>query len=101
MLQLAAVALTTSAETCKCRTKLLDYEKLSLRLFVKLLRSGKPRTVCWDHRPPVVIFTDACHERDSRDLVCGLGTVVIDQATKTKRFFSCALDHEQREFLAS
>ena len=44
-----AVALTTSAETWKRRTKLLDYEKLSLRLFVKLLRSGKSRTVCWDH----------------------------------------------------
>ena len=70
---------------------------------MKALDGKKSRTVCWDHRPrpSVVIFTDACYERDSRDLVCGLGTVVIDQATKTKRFFSCALDHEQREFLAS
>ena len=85
---------------CKRRAKLLDYEKLSLRVSVKLLRSGKPRTVCWDNRPPVVIFTDACYERDSRDLVCGLGAVMIDQATKTKqRFFSCVLDHGQREFL--
>ena len=39
------------------------------------------------------------YERDARDLVCGLGAVLIDKYSCCKRFFSCSLDAEQRAFL--
>ena len=39
------------------------------------------------------------YERDARDLVCGLGAVLIDKYSGCKRFFSCSLDAEQRAFL--
>eukprot|EP00435_Cladocopium_sp_Y103_P052490 s2135_g16.t1 len=85
--------------SCRNRTKLLSHEVLALRLFVKLLKSGKPRTVCWDPKSPTVIFTDACYERESKDLVCGLAAVFMDDHTGKKFFFSCGLDEEQRRFL--
>ena len=84
---------------CRRRSKLLDHEMLSLRLLVKLLKEGKPRTICWDQRLPILMFTDACHERDARDLICGLGGVFIDQSSGRKSFFSCSLKCKQREFL--
>ena len=80
-------------------TKLLDHEILSLRLFVKLLKGGRPRTITTNLEPPVIIFSDACYEKDSRDLVCGLGAVMIDQSKGARRFFACSLDEQQRQFL--
>ena len=90
---------TLKEAACRRYTKLEEHQVLALRLFVKLMQSGKPRTLCWDTKAPIVIFTDACYERDSRDLVCGLGGVFIDQQTGSKRFFSCSLDNTQREIL--
>ena len=84
---------------CRRRTKFTDHEILSLKLFAKMLETGKPRVVTWDKRGSLVIFTDACYERDARDLVCGLGAVLIDESSGCKRFFSCALDAEQRSLL--
>ena len=84
---------------CRKRTKFVDHEILSLRLFAKMLEMGKPRVITWDKRDPLVIFTDACYERDARDLVYGLGAVLVDKYSGCKRFFSCSLDAEQRAFL--
>ena len=35
-----------------------------------------------DKRNSVMVFTDACYERDAKDLVCGLGTALYDELTK-------------------
>ena len=81
------------------RTKLIDAELLSLRLFAKLLQVGKPRTVSWDARNSLVIFTDASYERDAKDLVCGLGGVLLDSDSGLKLCFSTFLDEKQRSVL--
>ena len=58
-----------------------------------------PRQVTTEYQPSVVILTDACYERDSRDRICGLGGVLCDNLAGTKLFFSCQLDAEQRNVL--
>jgi hypothetical protein len=65
----------------------------------KLLSAGKPRAVCWDERPGVVVDTDACYEKDAKDLVCRLGGVLVDGRTDEEFFFSVSLDAEQRALL--
>ena len=52
-------------------------------------------------QPPhsVVIITDACYERESRDRICGVGGTLIDTRTGTKQFFSCELSEDQRRLL--
>jgi hypothetical protein len=84
---------------CRKRSKLDAHHALALRLFVKMMQSGKPRTLSWDDHAPILIFTDACYERDAKDLVCGLGATLLDPSTGSKLFFSCALDSSQREIL--
>ena len=84
---------------CRKRTKFQNHEIHSLKLFSKMLELGRPRVISWDKRNSVVIFTDACYERDAKDLVCGLGAVLYDEFTGNHRFFSCALDEEQRAML--
>ena len=49
---------TLKDSACRRQTKLLDHQILALRLFVKLLKSGKPRELCWDDRAPIAVFTD-------------------------------------------
>lgn len=44
-------------------------------------------------------MTDACYERDSRDWICGLGGILVDQVKGTKLFFSLQLSDEQRVIL--
>jgi hypothetical protein len=80
-------------------TKLQDVDLRALKFFSTLFSNGKPRTVSWDSRPAIVIYTDACYERDSKELICGLGGVVVDGYTGDKFFFSVALDAEQRALL--
>ena len=84
---------------CRRRTDLLDREVTFLKLFVSLMKSDVPREVTTEHKPSVVIITDACYERDSRDRVCGLGGVLCDKLSGTNCFFSCQLDEEQRILL--
>lgn len=45
------------------------------------------------------MITDACCERESRDLICGLGGVLVDNANGLKLFFSCQLSESQRNLL--
>ena len=84
---------------CKRRTNLLDREVTFLKLFVSLLKSDVPREVTSECTQSVVIITDACYERDSRDRICGLGGVLCDSSAGTNCFFSCQLDEEQRSLL--
>ena len=60
---------------CKKKTTFQNHEIHSLKLFSKMLELGRPRVISWDNRNSLVIFTDACYERDAKDLVCGLGAV--------------------------
>ena len=50
------------------RHRFAEHELFALKLSSKLLQHGKPRTVCWDERRPIVIYTDACCEKDSKRL---------------------------------
>ena len=84
---------------CKRKTVLQPREVTFLRLFVSLLKSETPRQVATEYQPSVVILTDACYERESRDRICGLGGVLCDTLAGTKLFFSCQLDVEQRSVL--
>ena len=81
---------------CRRKTNLLDKEITFLKLFVSLLKSDIPREVATEHKHSVVIITDACYEKDSRDRICGLGGILCDQFSGTNCFFSCQLDEEQR-----
>ena len=84
---------------CKRRTRLLDREITFLKLFVSLLKSEVPREVMSEHQQSVIIITDACYEKESRDRVCGLGGVLCDLFSGTNCFFSCQLNDEQRSLL--
>ena len=75
----------------KRRSKIFPNDAHCLRLFVRLLESDEPRLVKSDNLGHVVIMTDACYERDSRTLPCGLGGVLVDTHSNTRQFFSCAL----------
>ena len=84
---------------CRKRTKIGPRDRLFLELFVKLLRSEKSRMVEAERRCHLVIFTDACYERDSREMPCGLGGVLVDPSTNMKKFFSLPLEQEGRALL--
>ena len=84
---------------CRRHTALTKSDLRFLEMFVKLLESGKPRIIKWEPQPAVLIYTDACYERDSDDLICGLGGVLIDSNDNQRLFFSCRLDSKQRAVL--
>ena len=84
---------------CRRRTNLLDREVTFLKLFMSLLKSEVPREVMTEHQQSVIIITDACYEKESRDRVCGLGGVLCDLFSGTNCFFSCQLNDEQRSLL--
>ena len=84
---------------CRRRTNLLDREVTFLKLFMSLLKPEVPREVMTEHQQSVIIITDACYEKESRDRVCGLGGVLCDLFSGTNCFFSCQLNDEQRSLL--
>ena len=55
--------------------KLKEKDVFFLRMSVRLLESNVPREVKHLTDGNVVIFTDACYERDSDKWPCGLGEV--------------------------
>jgi hypothetical protein len=70
-----------------------------LRLFLSWLKSEEePRKISLQ-QISVVMITDACCEKDSRDLICGLGGVLVDEAHGVKLFFFCVLTGKQRFIL--
>ena len=46
-----------------------------------------------------MIYTDACYEKESKSLICGLGGVLVDGFSGEKFFFSISLDAMQRASL--
>ena len=63
---------------CKRKTILEPKEILFLRPFSSLMKSEVQRHILKEQRESVVILSDACYERNSRDRVCGLGGVLVD-----------------------
>eukprot|EP00435_Cladocopium_sp_Y103_P061402 s464_g23.t1 len=84
---------------CRRRSQITDRDAMFLKLFVQLLESEDPRRVVADDGAHTVIFTDACYERDAKDMPCGLGGVFTDPALGKKQFFSCEVDTEKRDLL--
>ncbi len=70
-----------------------------LDLFMSFLMTGTPRLLLPGDDGNVLIFTDACYERESRTWVCGIGGVLVDPTSKSRRFFSLELDEKQRFLL--
>ena len=81
------------------RTKLTDRDRLFLKLFVSLLKSQNPREVSSAQQQSVVIISDACYERDSRNRICGLGGELVDNSCNKNFFFSVELSDDQRSLL--
>lgn len=91
--------LRTLNEFAECRKfRLSPKDSFFLRLFQSLLRNSPPREVRCGLKGNVLVFSDACYERDSRDLVCGLGGVIFVPGLPVQ-FFSLALDSAAREVL--
>ena len=80
------------------RRILTDKDCFFLKVFKQTLTADRPREVKSSGFGNGLIFTDACHEKDSRDLVCGLGGVLITPAGD-RCFFALNLDERIREFL--
>ena len=77
-----------------------DRDAMFLKLFVILLKAEEPRVVFLQYQTSVVMITDACYEKDSRDRICGLGGIVVDNSLGVNIFFSCELSEKQRNILA-
>ena len=65
-----------------------------LGLFVEMLRCGKPRIIQKFATEQVLIFTEACCEKDAREWRGGAGGVLIDLASNRWEFFSIELNEE-------
>lgn len=72
-------------------------DKFFLLMFRDLLQSNVPREVRSLSDENVVIFTDACYERNDSSWPCGLGGVIV--AENSVAYFSVAVDQEMRALL--
>ena len=70
-----------------------------LACFQDLLQRGTPRELSALGNEHVLIFTDACYERDSRTWVCGLGGCFLDVSSGCREWFSVELSPAQRHLL--
>jgi hypothetical protein len=85
--------------SCRRRSRITTSDALFLKLFLSLLKSEEPREISLQHESSVVMITDACYDRESRDLICGLGGVLVDNVRGLRLFFSCRLSEQQRVLL--
>ena len=60
------------------KLKLQSKDKFFINLFKELLQNNIPREVCALGNCNVIVFTDACYERDSLVWPCGLGGVLCE-----------------------
>ena len=79
------------------RSKTTEKNIFFLRMFHDLLEKNIPREVGALSSENVVVFTDACYERDHPTWPCGLGGVVF--ACGRVFFFSLAADEKLRTLL--
>ena len=78
------------------RRVMQDKDILFLKLFVNLLKQGPPRPIVPGDETNVLVFTDACYEREARTWISGIGGVMVDPLAKFRRFFSFELSDEHR-----
>ena len=81
------------------RQKLSPKDIFFLDLFMNFLLNGTPRLLLPGDQGNVLIFTDACYERDAREWICGIGGVLIDPLQNHRRFFSLELSEALRACL--
>ena len=81
------------------RSKLSAKDNFFLNCFKDLLQRGPPRELSALGNEHVLIFTDACFERDSRTWVCGIGGCFIDISSGCREWFSVELSPDQRRLL--
>ena len=84
---------------CRRRSCIGDRDATFLKLFLSSMKSEDPRVVTKSCSQSVIMVTDACYERDARDLICGLGGLVVDEFSGMKQYFSCQLSEDQRVLL--
>ena len=70
-----------------------------LEMFISLLTDAGPRTISLEFDTPMLIFSDACYEKDAKHWKSGIGGVLIDPYKHEKEFFSLELNDEQRAAL--
>ena len=80
------------------RHNLTDKDCFFHKMFKQTLTADRPRVVKSSGLGNGIIFTDACYEKESRDLVCGLGGVMFTPAGD-KCFFALELDSQMRDAL--
>lgn len=83
---------------CGYRMWLNRKDVFFLERFKSLLTSDCPRMVKSPSCDNILVFTDACYEKDSDTLVCGLGGVILFPFGDV-RYFAVALSEQQREIL--
>ena len=67
-----------SERICKpSQDTITDRDAMFLKPFMSLLKVEEPRLVSLQNQTSVVMITDACYEKDSRDRICGLGGIVV------------------------
>ena len=89
--------LSAFAEGSRC--KLEHHDIKFLECFVRLLQDSPPREISSFSKHTILIFTDACYEKDSEHWPCGVGGVLIDVVTRKRRHFSVPLDADMRATL--
>lgn len=85
--------------SCRRRSRISERDAIFLKLFLDLLKSEDPRAISLQQHNSVVVITDACYEKDSRDWVCGLGGLLVDNVVNARLYFSLQLSEEQRVLL--
>ena len=81
------------------RFKLMLKDIFFLRMFKDLLTANIPREICALKSENVVVFTDACYEREADAWPCGLGGVVC--FGNNISFFSLPVGLSSDNFLGS
>ena len=81
------------------RYKLGSKDIFFIELFVSFLMTGVPRLLLPGNQGNILIFTDACYEREASGWICGIGGVMFDPQNKCSRFFSFELDENLRKCL--
>jgi hypothetical protein len=79
------------------RLRLQCKDKFFINLFKELLQCNVPREVCALGHSNVIVFTDACYERDSLTWPCGLGGVFCEG--NERFYFSLEVNEHVRSIL--
>ena len=75
------------------KSKLSNNDCFFLGLFIDMLKNGKPRVIQRFATEQVLVFTDACYEKEARTWKGGVGGVQIDLSLGKWEFFSLELDN--------